>query len=283
MRKLTLSLLISGYALFSLHAQVKTPAPSPQSTITQEFGLAKMDIEYARPSAKGRKIFGDLVPFGEMWRTGANRSTRFTFSDKVKVNGIELAAGSYAFYTIPKAEEWTLIFYKNTNFWGVPGKDFSEAEVAAQFTVKPTTGTFLETFTISVGNLRNSGADVEVAWENTRVVFSVNTDTDSKVMADIKAQMEGPSASTYYQAARYYFEEKKDLNIALGWIQLALDKGGEKYWIVRTKALIQADLGRYQDAIATAERSSEIARAENNSDYPRMNDKSIAEWKKKKK
>jgi hypothetical protein len=275
----TLALLLCSNAAF---AQIKTPAPSPTGKISQEIGLVKMDIEYSRPSAKGRKIFGDLVPFGEMWRTGANASTKVTFSDKVKVNGTELPTGTYALYTIPGEKEWTIIFYKNTNFWGTPGKEFSENDVAAKFMVKPLAlKDAVESLTFDITNLKSSSADIELTWEMTKVVIPVMLDTDTKVMADIKSQMEGPSATTYYQSARYYLEEKKDLNVALAWIQMALDKGGEKFYMVRTKALILAELGRYKDAIAAAERSTELAKVDSNTDYPRMNDKSIAEWKKK--
>jgi hypothetical protein len=279
-------LLLTAFTLLavftSASAQIKTPAPSPTCKTSQEVGLIKIDVEYSRPSAKGRKIFGDLLPFGEMWRTGANASTKITFSDKVKVNGTELPTGTYALYTVPGEKEWSVIFYKNTNFWGTPGKDFSEADVAARFSVTPTTlKDLVETLTINIGNIKNSSADIEITWENTKVSIPVSLDTDGKVMADIKAQIDGPSATTYYQSARYYLEEKKDLNVALAWMQMALDKGGEKFYMVRTKALILAELGRYKDAISTAERSTELAKAESNTDYPRMNDKSIAEWKKK--
>lgn len=275
----TLAFLLACTTSF---AQIKTPSASPTGKISQEFGLVKMDIEYSRPSTKGRKIFGELVPFGEMWRTGANASTKVTFSDKVKVNGSELAMGTYALYTIPDEKEWTVIFYKNTNFWGVPGKDFTENDVAVKFMVKPVAlKETVETLTFNISNLKNSGADVEMSWELTKLVIPVTVDTDAKVLADIKSQMEGPSATTYYQAARYYLEEKKDLNVALAWIQMALDKS-EKFYMVRTKALILAELGRYKDAIAAAERSTELAKIDSNTDYPRMNDKSIAEWKQKK-
>jgi hypothetical protein len=284
MQKIFLLLGIAFLATFTVaNAQIKTPAPSPVAKLSQEVGLGKVDLEYSRPSSKGRKVFGDLVPFGEMWRTGANASTKVTFSEKTKVGGIDIDKGTYAFYTIPGEKSWTIIFYKNTTFWGVPGKDFAEADVAARFNVNPeTNANKVETLTMEVANIKNNGADLELLWEYTKVVIPFTFDTDSKVMADIKAQMEGPSANTYYQAARYYLEEKKDLNIALAWIQQALDKGGEKFWIVRTKALILAELGRYKDAIAAAERSTELAKTEGNTDYPRMNDKSIAEWSKKK-
>lgn len=283
MKKLLSLCTFAVLLTFSVNAQIKTPQPSPLAKISQEVGLSKVDVEYSRPSAKGRKIFGELVPFGEMWRTGANASTKVTFGDDVKIGGTTVPKGTYALYVTPNMKEWSVIFYKNTSFWGAPGKDFNEADVAAKVNVPVVTlAENVESFTINVDNLRNSSFDLVIEWEKTRVSVPVSMDTDTKVMADIKSQMEGPSASTYYQSARYYYEEKKDMNMALAWVQMALDKGGEKFWIVRQKALILAELGRYKDAIATAERSTELAKAEGNGDYPRMNDKSIAEWKTKK-
>ncbi|MBL7804546.1 MAG: DUF2911 domain-containing protein [Saprospiraceae bacterium] len=276
--------LFAGLLAFTAaHAQIKTPAPSPVSKSSQEIGLTKVEIEYSRPSAKGRKIFGDLVPFGEMWRTGANASSKVTFGDDVKVAGQDLKAGSYALYTIPGEKEWTIIFYKNTTFWGVPEpKDYKEEDVAAKVVVPATMmGDMVETLTIDLNNLRNNSASLEIRWERTRVSIPLVFDVDSRVMADIKTQMEGPSANTYYSAARYYYEEKKDMKQALEWVNMSLSKGGDKFWILRLKANIQAELGMYKDAIATAERSTALAKAEGNADYPRMNEKSIAEWKKK--
>ena len=156
-------------------------------------------------------------------------------------------------------------------------------EIAAKVTVpvvalKET----VESFTMAVNNLKNNGADLEISWENTKVAVPFTVDTDSKVMADIKTQMEGPSANTYYAAARYYFEENKDLKQALVWVDQSLTKGGDKFWILRLKANIQAGLGMYKDAIATAEKSSDLAKKEGNADYQRMNAKSIEEWKMKK-
>lgn len=282
LRCLTLFALL--LAAVSASAQIKTPAPSPTCKFSQEVGLTKIEFEYSRPSVKGRKIFGDLVPFGELWRTGANASTKVTFGDDAKVGGQDIKAGTYALYTIPGEKEWSVIFYKNTTFWGAPeAKDWKEEDVAVKITAPVSMlAETVETLTIDVNNLRNNSASIDIRWENTQVSVPVSFDVDSRVMADIKTQMEGPSANTYYSAARYYFEEKKDMKQALEWVNVALEKGGEKFWILRLKANIQAELGMYKDAIATAERSTALAKAEGNADYPRMNDKSIAEWKKKK-
>jgi hypothetical protein len=283
MHKILLTLTALLTVVSAAVAQIKTPAPSPSCKVSQEFGLVKSEIDYSRPGAKGRKVFGDLVPYGQMWRTGANGSTKIMFSDAVKVAGTELPKGTYALYTIPNEKEWNIIFYKNTSFGGVPGKDFSDADVAARFNVPVLPQRDLvETFTIGYNNLRNNGADLELTWEYTKVSIPISADTDTKVMADIKTAMEGPSAGVYYQAARYYYEEKKDMNMALSWVQTALDKGGERFWIMRQKALILAELGRYQEAIDVANRSTELAKTDGNSDYPKMNEKSVMEWSKKK-
>lgn len=266
-----------------LSAQVKTPQPSPTAKLSQEVGLGKVEVEYSRPSAKGRKIFGDLVPFGAIWRTGANASTKVTFSEDVKVGETSLPKGTYALYTTPGERQWEVLFYKNTTLGGaLTAADVKMEDVAAKTTVPSAASKdFVETFTIEVGNIKNSGANIDIMWENTRVSIPFSVDTDTKVMADIKSQMEGPNAGTYYSAARYYYEEKKDLNQALAWVDQSLAKGGDKFWILRLKANIQGELGRYKDAIATAEKSSELAKKEGNMDYQNMNAKSIGEWKAK--
>ncbi len=266
------------------NAQIKTPAPSPGCKISQDVGLIKVDLDYSRPSAKGRKVFGELVPFGEMWRTGANSSTKITVSDDTKVAGMPLPKGTYALYTIPGEKEWTVIFYKNTTFGGVPSPtDFKEEDVQVRVVVPSLpVRDLVETFTLNINNLRNAGADLEIIWEYTKVVVPIATDTDGKVLKAIETTMAGPAAGDFNAAARYYYEEKKDMAQALAWVDKALEKGGEKFWILRLKANILAELGRYKDAIMVAEKSTELARKDGNEDYPRMNDKSIAEWSKKK-
>ncbi|HRI62538.1 MAG TPA: DUF2911 domain-containing protein [Saprospiraceae bacterium] len=277
---LTSLLLLAAYA--PSIAQIKTPAPSPGCKITQDVGLIKIDVDYSRPSAKGRKIFGELVPFNELWRTGANATTKITFSDDASAGGTKIPKGTYVIFTTPGEKEWSVIFYKNTSISSSPGTDFKEEDVAARVKVPvQSIRDLVETFTINFNNLRNNGADLEIIWEYTKVVVPITVDTDSKVMADIKSTMDGPSANAYYAAGSYYYQEKKDMNQALAWIDKSLEKGGDKFWILRQKALILAELNRYKDAIAAAEKSSELAKADGNADYQRMNEKSIAEWKKK--
>jgi len=276
------TLLLAFFA--TANAQIKTPAPSPGCKITQDVGLIKVDVEYSRPSAKGRKIFGDLVPMGELWRTGANGSTKVTFSDDASVGGIAIKKGTYALYTIPGDKDWTIIFYKDISIWGAPdAADFKEQDVAAKFsaTAFPLRDQ-VESFTLNFNNLTNNSANLELSWENTKVLIPFSADTDGKVMAAIKTTMNGPSANDFYASARYYYEEKKDMAQALSWVDKALENGGDKFWILRLKANILGELARYKEAIMTAEKSTELAKKEGNADYPRMNDKSIMEWSKKK-
>jgi hypothetical protein len=266
-----------------VQAQIKTPAQSPTSKITQEVGVSEVSVEYSRPSARGRKIFGDLLPYGEMWRTGANASTKITFKDNVVVKGQKLDAGSYALYTVPGEKEWAVIFYKNTKFWGTPGKDYDGNDEALRFMVPVTAlGNNVETFTIGFDNLGNSKFDMNLDWERTRITLPIDLNTDEKVMADIKKTLEGPDGRTFYSAAQYYFQEGKNLDEALTFCNTALEKQGEKFWMLRLKSQILAKQGKYKDAIAVAEKSTEIATKEGNADYPRMNAKSIEEWKKMK-
>ena len=276
------TLLLTLFA--SANAQIKTPQPSPGCKISQDIGLVKVDVDYSRPSAKGRKVFGELVPFGQLWRTGANASTKITFSDDVVVGGVSVKKGTYALYTIPGEKDWTIVLYTNTTYWGAPDPgSYKEEEVAAKFMASSIAlRDLVETFTLDFNNIRNNGADLELSWEYTKVIIPITVDTDGKVMSAIKTTMDGPSANDFYAAGRYYYEEKKDMAQALVWVDKSLEKGGDKFWILRLKANILAELGRYKDAIATAEKSTQLAQKEGNTDYPRMNDKSIAEWSKKK-
>ena len=204
-------------------------------------------------------------------------------SDDAFVGGIAIKKGTYALYTIPADKDWTIIFYKDASYWGAPEPaEFKETEVAAKFmaTAIPQRD-LVESFTLNFNNLRNNGADLELVWEYTKVIIPFTVDTDGKVMGTIKSTMDGPAAGDFYASARYYFEEKKDMAQALAWVDKSLEKGGDKFWILRLKANILGELGRYKDAIAVAQKSTDLAKKEGNADYPRMNEKSIMEWSKK--
>lgn len=279
--KKILFLAISVLFTLSMEAQIKAPQPSPVGKITQTVGLTEINIEYSRPSMKGRKIFGGLVPYNELWRTGANASTKVTFSENVKIAGQELKKGTYAIFSIPGEKEWTIIIHKNLDHWGTD--DYKQEEDVFRVMVKPVSlSAPVESFTMSVDNLKNASCEITMAWEKTSVSIPVSLSTDDAMVSSIKKAMDGPSAGDYYAAARYYHEENKDAKQALEWVNKSLEKGGEKFWILRLKALLQAKTGDFAGAIATAERSSELAKKEENADYPRMNDDSIKEWKSRK-
>lgn len=280
---LTAFCLIALFSIPSLNAQIKTPAASPNATLSTSVGLTDVEISYSRPGVKGRTIFAadGLVPYGEMWRTGANASTKVEFSDDVKLNGMDLPKGKYALYTIPNANEWTVIIHKNLKHWGVGGKDYSATEDAIRFTVKPkTTSHKVETFTIGVNNVRDNSADIIIAWDNTMIAIPFSVEVDSKVMKDIEKAMAGTGRGDYYTAARYYYSNDKDLSQALSWVKQA-NEISEKYWQLKLQSQIEAKLGDYTSAIASAQKSKAAAEKAGNMGYVRDNTANIAEWTKK--
>lgn len=264
-------------------AQVKTPAPSPKSDVTQVVGLTDVHIEYSRPGAKGRAVFGDLVPFGKLWRTGANGNTIVTFSEDVKIGGKDLPKGSYALFSIPKADSWDVIFYKDTNNWGLPA-EWNENKVALRTNVKSENlNRNVESLTIAVNDISNDSGSLEISWEKTLVAVKFEVPTQKTAMASIESTLAGPSAADYFASSQYYYQSNGDLNKALVWVNKAIEKsGGEApFWFLRQKSLIQSKLGDKKGAIETAKLSLAGAEKANNADYVKMNKDSIAEWSKK--
>jgi len=273
---LSLCLLVSS---ISLNAQIKTPQPSPSMKMETSIGLTDVKIEYSRPSMKERTIFAadGLVPFGQTWRTGANASTKISFSADVVVEGKEVKAGKYAVYTVPGKSSWEIILYKNLTHWGVP-REWNAADEVARFSVPAkSTSDAVETFTIMTINNTIKSAQVAMMWDKTMVAFTVSSDVDKSVMKDIDRAMAGTSRGDYYTAARYFYDNDKDMSKALGWIKMA-NKKEAKFWQLRLQSLIEAKMGDKKSAIATAMKSMEMAKAEGNMDYVRLNEKSIAEW-----
>ena len=264
-------------ALAPLQAQIEMPQPSPKAELKQAIGLMDATITYSRPSARGRKIFGDLVPFGKLWRTGANMATVIEFSDSVTIGGKNLAPGKYSLFSIPDAQEWTLILNSVWNQGGTSGYD--EAKDVVRIKTKPDIIPFTETFTIDFNYITRNSAFVEISWETSKVSFKVETSVDDKVLANIRQAL-NVSATSYFQAARYYYDTNRDLNQALEWINKSLEME-ERFWVLRQKALIQAKMGDYKNAIATAELSIAQAKEAGNEDYVRLNTESIEQWKKK--
>jgi len=265
------------------HSQINLPAPSPTATLTQMVGLTNVTINYSRPSMNDRTIFGDLVPYGKLWRTGANMATKISFEDDVKIGGKDLPAGTYALFTIPDKSEWTIIFNKNPNQGGTG--NYKESEDALRILVKPKKiEDHIETFLINLENVKPSSALIELGWENTIVHIPLEVSIDDRIMASIEQAMTvGPG--TYQAAANYYHQSGRDLNQALAWMNKALEiheaKGNNVFWLYRQKSLIQADMEKYDDAIATAKVSLAKATEAKNDDYIKMNNESIAMWSKK--
>jgi hypothetical protein len=269
-------------ANFVSEAQVKTPQSSPKSTLTQVVGLTNVEIAYSRPSAKGRDVFNNLVPFGKLWRTGANENTTISFNDDVVIDGKTLSKGKYALYTIPRADSWEIMFYSSTDNWGNP-ETWDEKKVALKTTVKSEhIDRLVESFTIAINNLDNNFAHLELSWEKTIVAIKFEVPTAKTAMASIDKTLAGPEASDYFSAAQYLFQSNGDLTKALTYVNKALEMNKDKpFWYNRLKSLIQAKQGDKSGAIETAKTSLAAAEIAKNQDYIKMNKDSITEWSKK--
>jgi hypothetical protein len=266
----------------SMQAQIKTPAPSPSAEIEQVVGLTEVEVEYSRPSMRGRTIFGDLVPFDKLWRTGANARTKISFSTDVTINDKELKEGTYGLLTIPKEESWEIIFYTDADGGGAPA-ELDQAKVALTVTAKSNPMNFkMETFTIGFGDLADpSSAKMYIMWEQTSVGIKIGVPTDKITMKSIESTMAGPSNSDYYQAAVYYLNSGKDLNQAKEWIDKAISgNDNPPFWQLRQQSLIYAAVGDKKGAIACANKSLAASEKAGNADYVKMNKESIAEWSK---
>jgi len=270
------------FALTGAEAQVRTPQPSPKSVLEQVVGLTNVTIDYSRPSAKGRTIFGDLVPFGKLWRTGANANTTVSFSEDVVIDGKTLKKGKYSIFTTPKADNWEVIFYTDTDNWGNP-EQWSDAKVALRTNVKPETlNRYVESLTIGINNLDNDAANLEIAWEKTVVAVKFAVPTKATALESIKKALSGPTANDYFASAQYFYQTGDDFKTALEYVNKALELNAEKpFYYNRLKSLIQAKLGDKKGAIETAKISLASAEAAKNNDYVKMNKDSISEWSKK--
>lgn len=264
------------------NAQVVVPQLSPKSSLSQVVGLTQVNVEYSRPSSRGRNVFGDLVPFGKVWRTGANSSTLITFGDDITIDGKNLKKGKYALYTLPKADSWEVIFYTDTDNWGTP-EVWNEAKVALRTTAKVNViNKNFESFTIDINNLDNNSGNLNLIWETTLITVKFEVPTQKIAMASIDKVLAGPSAGDYYSSAQYYYQSKIDNSKALTYINKAIELNKETpYWYTRLKSLIQAKLGDKKGAIDTAKLSLAAATVAKNNDYIRMNQDSILEWSKK--
>lgn len=270
----------------AVQAQMVVPDLSPFATVSQKVGFSEIRIEYSRPSIRGRIVFGDLVPYGQIWRAGANATTKMFVTEELTIDDKnKLAPGVYALFAIPEKDEWTIIFSRDAWRWGHYG--YKEQFDALRIKVKPQQlKEPVETFTIQFANVCTSCAEVQLLWDYTKVAFRISTAVDEKVMADIKTFTSNPEArlaGEYYISAKYYLDTGRDLKQAMEWIDAALKLAPAGYWMMHTKAEIYAKMGNYKDAIETAKQSMKAAKAKNDEDYVRINEREIEKWSQAKK
>ena len=233
--------------------------------------MTKVNLSYARPSAKGRKVFGDLVPFGEVWRTGANASTKLTFTEDVKIEGNALKAGTYALYTIPGEKEWTIIIHTNTKHRSIAGDVYKQSEDAFRFTAKPEKiANFVETFTIAFTDITTNSCHLTLSWENTQVKFKIEFDVDGQIdkqIAELSKAPGGMSDGNYFLAAEYYFHNDKDLNKSIEWIKTALEKSPKNFRYGLLHAKILHKQGKKAEALKVIAEANAWAKESKNDNY----------------
>jgi hypothetical protein len=255
---------------------VEFPAPSPAATLKQRVGLTDIEVNYSRPGVKGRQIFGALEPYGKVWRTGANSATKISFSTAVKFGGVDVPAGTYALYTIPGEQEWTVILSKKTDLWGSfgykPEDDF--VRVAAKPTILSES---VETFRIDLNDIRDSSALLLLEWQKTRVSVKIEVDFEAQLVAELEKLMSGDEPKKpYHQAAQFYFDHGQDLAKARGWIEQAVAANPSAYWSLHLQAKILAKLGDKSGATAAAKKSIELASKNGDSSYVKSNNDLLA-------
>ena len=266
-------------------SQINTPRVSPASEVEQMVGLTEIEIEYSRPSMRGREVFGNLVPFGKVWRTGADNSTKISFDTDVIISGKTIQSGTYSIFSIPNKESWEIILYSDVELWGVP-RDWSENKIvfSSIFDVKKLKkSNTVETFTISFNDLTNNDVNMSISWENTSVDIKIEVPTRSLVESDInKVLGDNPKSSDYYAAAVFYRQENINLDKALEWMNKAIEMNeSPRFWQYRQQSLIMAANDKFADAVDAAKKSLNLAIEADNQDYIKMNRESIAEWSKK--
>jgi Protein of unknown function (DUF2911) len=250
-------------------AQVKMPAPSPTQTIKQDFALGNVELTYSRPSIKGRKIFGDLVPFNKVWRTGANSATIIKFNDPVEIGGKKIDTGSYALYTIPNEGSWEIILNKGTINWGTNG--YTDSADVARFKV-PTMkmATAIETFSMQFANVKPESCELHIMWDKTVVAVPIKALIKDRMRAAVEKGMMSEK-KPYWTAAQFYFEYDKNNAKALESIKGAVADNPKAYWMWLYKAKIEKEMGDKAAALASSKTSLTLAKEDDNDDYVKMN------------
>jgi hypothetical protein len=264
--------------MYSVDAQtLRTPAPSPTQTLKQDFALSSVELSYSRPSVKERKVFGDLVPYGKVWRTGANQATTVTFGEEVTFGDKKVPAGKYGLLTIPDAGEWTIILSKQLDVTSPSA--YKQDQDVARIRVKPDELPFgIESFMMVFDNIKPSSMDLVIWWERTAVSIPIKSDVETKVMAQIDNLMNKDNRP-YFNAAMYYLNNGKDLNKAITWFDKAIEQDPKAFWVYHQKANALSKLGKKQEAIASANKSIELAKEAKNDDYVALNQKLLSALK----
>ena len=274
----TITLISLG--IFAQAQGLKVPTASPTQTFKQNFGVGEISIEYSRPSVKGRVIFGGLLPYGKIWRTGANSATKITFSDDVKLEGSDVKAGTYAIYSIPNKDSWEIMLYKDLTLGGNVADYKAENEVLRLKVVPAAYLEKVETFTINLNDITPTSTTLELIWDKTKVPVKITTEIDAKVMKSIETSVTTDSRP-FYQAANYYYENNKDLNQALVWATKATEQNPKAFFMTMLKAKIELKLQNKTAAIASAEKTILQAKEAKNDDFVKMAQDLIVEAKKK--
>ena len=259
--------------------QMEMPAPSPTAKIEQKVGLTNVTIKYARPSVRNRVVFGNLVPYDKLWRTGANENSVISFSTSVKIDGVPVPAGNYSIYTIPGLDSWDVILYSDSNNWGLPS-EWDENKVIVKTKVSSMESSFkVESFQLSIDNISNNSFILGIAWDHVYIPVEINLPTADLVMNSIDEALKNPKSADLYKAAVYLLQEKRDLEKAKSWMDQSIEMMEEpKFYQLRQQSLIYAALEDYENAIAIAKVSLEKSIKAKNSDYEKMNLDSIDLW-----
>ena len=258
-------------------AQVHMPAPSTTQTIKQDFGLATIELTYSRPNAKGRSIFGDLVPWNKIWRTGANAATRIVFKDPVEIGGKKIDSGTYVIYTIPNLDNWEIILNKGINNWGTEG--YKDSLDVCRFKAEPQKmKDKLETFTMQFADVKAESCALHIMWEKTAIIIPITTNVKDKIKTQIEAAML-TDKKPYWQAAQFYYEYDQNLTKALDNCNKAIEGNEKAYWMWIYKAKIQREMGDNAGALTSSKKSMELAKEAKNEDYIKLNKDLQAKWR----
>ncbi len=260
--------LTAPSAITFAQEKIEFPDVSQRGTLKQRVGLTNIEIDYSRPNKNNREIFGGLVPFGKLWRTGADAPTKIRFSDTVKLGDKEVPAGEYALFTIPNATEWIIVLSKDAKVQSAA--DYKQENDAARITAKPISlSAVVETFTIGLADVKGASATLHLDWDETRVPVQLATDDVEQVSSKLEAAAKGTTPldpRVAYQAASFYYDNNKDMSQAAKWIDQALAKNPDAYFMHFKKAQIQAKLGNKKEATASAQKTIEILRADKEPD-----------------